>query len=93
MSVFNVQEAVELLDDKFERRDCRQDLIFRGIPLVGNEPVSTLLSLAGAIMTADGVAASEANVEYVRVLNGSSMPLVRFATVAMRAVIFINIYR
>lgn len=86
--VDKVQGAMELLDDKMERRERRSDIVFRGIPLDGKEPAHELVSLARTIMSAVGITAGEADIEYAMVLRGSSILLVRFATVALRNMFF-----
>lgn len=80
--------AVVLLDDKLERSLRRSELVFRGIPIYGNEPISDLVSIAGALLTAVGFNADEMCVESVRVITNTDLLLVRFSTAALRAAFF-----
>lgn len=86
-----------LLEDKIERMSRSNDVVIRGLPLIGDENSSSLLQFVDKIAAAIGVSLTRRDVDFVRVLYSHAegkreprMLLVRFATHAVRREFFSN---
>lgn len=79
---------IDVLEDRLERVKRSADLLLNGVPLGGKETHQELREIVAKLTTAVGVGVGADDVEAVRVIPGTKIVLVKFATSHLRRKFF-----